>query len=242
MLFRKRVFGSYRKLGQTEIIFNVDRKIRLTRRKSISVFILPSNHFRKERERERTHRHSLREREREKEGLTDAPQPQTQQRDRTVKFASPISLFLDLPLPFEPKSTEHHHRWVWVPSTSSHSQNPTGQRRVPSRQSSNRHNPNLQPRHRLVGLAQPNWFRNQGRREARFSTVRHSQTLTWIVADLLSRRSAWSIWSLIFFFFCCGGVGGGALVVSVLCGGGFCVDSGRLSMGAGVWIVADFLI
>ena len=45
MLFRKRVFGSYRKLGQTEIIFNVDRKIRLTRRKSISVFILPSNHF-----------------------------------------------------------------------------------------------------------------------------------------------------------------------------------------------------
>ena len=103
MLFRKRVFGSYRKLGQTEIIFNVDRKIRLTRRKSISVFILPSNHFQKERERERTHRHSLREKEGEK-GLTDAPQPQTQQRDRTVKFTSPISLFLDLdlPLPFEP--------------------------------------------------------------------------------------------------------------------------------------------
>ena len=197
MLFRKRVFGSYRKLGQTEIIFNVDRKIRLTGCKSISVFILPSNHFRKERkrERERTHRHSLREKEREKEGLTDAPQPQTQQRDRTVKFTSPISLFLDLLLPFEPKSTEHHHRWVWVPSTSSHSQNPTGQRRVPSRQSSNRHNPDLQPRHRLVALARPNWFRNQGRREARLSTVRHSQTLTWIVADLLDLFDLW------FFFF-----------------------------------------
>ena len=52
MLFRKRVFGSYRKLGQTEIIFNVDRKIRLTRRKSISVFILTSNNFRKERKKD----------------------------------------------------------------------------------------------------------------------------------------------------------------------------------------------
>ena len=34
---------------------------------------------------------------------------------------------------------------------------------------------------------------------------------------------------------------GGVLVVSVLCGGGFCVDSGRLSAGAGVWIVVNFL-
>ena len=37
-------------------------------------------------------------------------------------------------------------------------------------------------------------------------------------------------------------MGGGVLVVSVLCGGGFCVDIGKLSMGAGVWIVVDFLI
>ena len=37
-------------------------------------------------------------------------------------------------------------------------------------------------------------------------------------------------------------MGGGVLVVSVLCGSGFCVDSGRLFVGAGVWIVADFLI
>ena len=37
-----------------------------------------------------------------------------------------------------------------------------------------------------------------------------------------------------FFFFGCGSVGGGVLVVSVLCGGGFCVDSGRLSVGASV--------
>ena len=35
-------------------------------------------------------------------------------------------------------------------------------------------------------------------------------------------------------------MGGGVLVVSVLCGG-FCVDSGRLSVGASVWIVVDFL-
>ena len=72
MLFRKRVFGSYRKLGQTEIIFNVDHKIRLTRRKSISVFILPSNHFRKERKREKglTDTAWERKRERKKDSLT----------------------------------------------------------------------------------------------------------------------------------------------------------------------------
>ena len=72
MLFIKRVFGSYRKLGQTEIIFNVDRKIRLTRRKSISVFILPSNHFQKERKREKglTDTAWERKRERKKDSLT----------------------------------------------------------------------------------------------------------------------------------------------------------------------------
>ena len=30
---------------------------------------------------------------------------------------------------------------------------------------------------------------------------------------------------------------GGVLVVSVLCGGGFCVDSGGFSVGASVWVV-----
>ena len=44
-------------------------------------------------------------------------------------------------------------------------------------------------------------------------------------------------------------MGGGVLVVSVLCGGGFCVDSGGFSvggggfsMGANVWVVVDFVI
>ena len=44
-------------------------------------------------------------------------------------------------------------------------------------------------------------------------------------------------------------MGGGILVVSVLCGGGFCVDSdgfsvgaGGFSMGADVWVLVDFLI
>ena len=238
------VFGTYRKLGQTEIVFSVDRKPRLTGVKAFPFLLYLQITSRK---RERTHRHSLREKEREKEGLTNAPQPQTQWRDRTVKFAPPssrftppISLFLDLPLPFELKSTEHHHRWVQVPSTSSHSQNPTGQGRVPSWQSSDRHNPDLQPRHRLIALAWLNRFQNQGRQEARFSMVRHSQTLTWIITDLLSRqslsrRSAWSLWSLIL------------LLLLWWCGwwsfgGGFCVDSGRLSMGASVWLVVDFLI
>ena len=36
-------------------------------------------------------------------------------------------------------------------------------------------------------------------------------------------------------------MGGGDLVVFVLCGGGFCVDSGGLSVGASVWVVVDFL-
>ena len=54
------------------------------------------------------------------------------------------------------------------------------------------------------------------------------------------RQSVFSLWSLIFCC-CCGGVGGGVLVVSVLCGGGFCVDNGGFSLGAGVWVVVDFL-
>ena len=55
------------------------------------------------------------------------------------------------------------------------------------------------------------------------------------------RRSAFSLWPLIFCCCCCGGVGGGVLVVSVLCGGGFCVDSGGFSVGVSVWVVVDFL-
>ena len=44
-------------------------------------------------------------------------------------------------------------------------------------------------------------------------------------------------------------MGGGVLVVSVLYGGGFCVDSGGFSVGGGgfsvgadVWVVVDFVI
>ena len=37
-------------------------------------------------------------------------------------------------------------------------------------------------------------------------------------------------------------MGGGVLVVSVLCGGGFCVDSGGFSVAADVWVVVDFVI
>ena len=37
-------------------------------------------------------------------------------------------------------------------------------------------------------------------------------------------------------------MGGGVSVVFVLCGGGFCVDSGGFAMGAGVWVLVDFLI
>ena len=44
-------------------------------------------------------------------------------------------------------------------------------------------------------------------------------------------------------------MGGGVLMVSVLCGGGFCVDSGGFSVGGGgfsvgadVWVVVDFVI
>ena len=36
-------------------------------------------------------------------------------------------------------------------------------------------------------------------------------------------------------------MGGGVLVVFVLCGSGFCVDSGRFFVGASVWVVVDFL-
>ena len=36
-------------------------------------------------------------------------------------------------------------------------------------------------------------------------------------------------------------MGGGVLVVSVLCVGGFCVDSDGFFVGAGVWMVVDFL-
>ena len=44
-------------------------------------------------------------------------------------------------------------------------------------------------------------------------------------------------------------MGGGILVVSMLCGGGFCVDNGGFYVGAGgfsvgsdVWVVVDFVI
>ena len=36
-------------------------------------------------------------------------------------------------------------------------------------------------------------------------------------------------------------MGGGVLLVSVLCGGEFCVDSGGFFVGAIVWVVVDFL-
>ena len=41
------MFGSYRKLCQTEIVFCVDRKIGANRRKIIYVLIFPTNNFRK---------------------------------------------------------------------------------------------------------------------------------------------------------------------------------------------------
>ena len=37
-------------------------------------------------------------------------------------------------------------------------------------------------------------------------------------------------------------MGGGILVVSMLCGGGFCVDNGGFFVGASVWVVVDFVI
>ena len=37
-------------------------------------------------------------------------------------------------------------------------------------------------------------------------------------------------------------MGGGVLVVSVLCGGGFCVDSGGFYVDGCVWVVVDFVI
>ena len=101
------MFGSYRKFGQTEIVFSVDHKIRLMGRKSISVFILPSNHFRKERkrERERIHRHSLRERERERRTHRHSPNPRysdeitpLSSRRRSLSFSIFLSLLNRNPL------------------------------------------------------------------------------------------------------------------------------------------------
>ena len=37
-------------------------------------------------------------------------------------------------------------------------------------------------------------------------------------------------------------MGGDVLVVFLLCGGRSCVDSDGFSVGAGVWVVVDFLI
>ena len=71
-----------------------------------------------------------------------------------------------------------------------------------------------------------------------------SSTATrWSISFSRSILSPICFLSLIsdFFFVGCGGVGGGVFVVSMLCGGGFCVDSGGFSVGAGVWVVVDFL-
>ena len=58
------VFGSYRKLGQTEFIFRVDYKIHCPGHKIILGFILPSNDF---------HPRKIEEREREKQQGEIAP-------------------------------------------------------------------------------------------------------------------------------------------------------------------------
>ena len=54
------VFGTYRKLGQTEIIFSVDRKICPFTRKTNLGFILPSNDF---------HHRKIEEREKQQEEI-----------------------------------------------------------------------------------------------------------------------------------------------------------------------------
>ena len=68
------VFDRYKKLGQTELVFYVDCKIRLEGCKTISAFILPSNEL---------HPKKMEEREREKSAqiapppqITPPPQPQ----------------------------------------------------------------------------------------------------------------------------------------------------------------------
>ena len=70
-----------------------------------------------------------------------------------------------------------------------------------------------------------------------------SSATRWSISFSRSILSPICFLSLIsdFFFVGCGGVGGGVFVVSMLCGGGFCVDSGGFSVGAGVWVVVDFL-
>ena len=65
------VFGRYWKLGQTELVFCVDCKIRHFGHKTISSFILPLNDF---------HPRKIEERERERERDTHT---HTQQGDRT---------------------------------------------------------------------------------------------------------------------------------------------------------------
>ena len=54
------VFGTYKKLGQTEIIFSVDRKICPFTRKTNLGFILPSNDF---------HHRKIEEREKQQEEI-----------------------------------------------------------------------------------------------------------------------------------------------------------------------------
>ena len=86
------VFGSSRKLGQTEFIFRVDRKIPCLTRNSFSGFILPSNdfHLRKIEEREReTARRSHQKR------VLSHPAP-TPTPDRTVREREADHLNFDL--------------------------------------------------------------------------------------------------------------------------------------------------
>ena len=80
------VFGTYRKLGQTEIILYVDCKIRPFTRKTISGFILPSNDF---------HPRKIEKREKQQEEIaleaapdhTTAPNPRSHRSRRTLASA-----------------------------------------------------------------------------------------------------------------------------------------------------------
>ena len=60
------------------------------------------------------------------------------------------------------------------------------------------------------------------------------QIITFDHAALSISLSSFDFFFFFFFFCYCGGVGDGDLVVFVLCGGGFCMDSGGFSVGAGV--------
>ena len=219
------VFGKHKKLGQTEINFCLDRKITLSSRKWISVSILPSNEF----------QDSEIKRERERGG---------ESKKREHKWFAQLSsgTYHRSFITAKPSSSTNTYHQSLITAQPSFDTNTHHQSLISSHPPSSQIHKHPRPTspitlHLILIVTTQDWSHS-------WPTQNRSCRRRWRLISL-SRSISLSLnlsifLSLIFEFFVVVVVVW--VVVFVLCGGGFCVDSGGFSVGASVWVVVDFLI